>query len=95
VPLQKYMSTKKQLGTITILVKDRQQHSVDVNRILTENSRLILARLGVNVARTCVTGCTAMVTVAIEGTTKEINGLTEKLDSLYGIVAKANIVTEE
>lgn len=89
------MAAKKQLGTITILVKDRQQHAVDVNRILTENAQLVLARLGVNVARTCVTGCTAMITVAVEATVKEINDLTEKLDSLYGIVAKASIVTEE
>ena len=89
------MAVKKQLGTITILVKDRQQHAVDVNRLLTENGHLILARLGVNPTRTCITGCTAMITIAVEATVKEINDLTEKLDSLYGIVAKSSIVTEE
>lgn len=89
------MSAKKQLGTITILVKDREIHAVDVNRLLTENAHLILARLGVNVSRTCVSGCTAMITVAVEATVKEIHDLTEKIDSLYGIVAKSNIVTEE
>lgn len=89
------MATKKQLGTITILVGDRQVHAVDVNRLLTENGHLILARLGVNVSRTCVTGCTAMITVAVEATVKEIHDLTEQLDGLYGIVAKSSIVTEE
>ena len=85
---------KKHLATITVLIKDRRMHSKSVNEMLTENSRLIIARLGVNAQRSCVENCTGMITVAIEGTTKEINDLTKKLDGLYGIVAKANIMTE-
>ena len=88
------MPNKKHLATITILVKDRQTNSENVNKMLTENSYLIMARLGVNVQRSCVENCTGMITAAVEGTTKEINDLTEKLDGLYGIVAKANIMTE-
>jgi len=85
---------KKHLATITILIKDRQINSENVNKMLTENSHLIMARLGVNVQRSCVENCTGMIALAVEGTTKEINDLTEKLDGLYGIVAKANIMTE-
>ena len=88
------MPNKKHLATITILVKDRQTNSENVNKMLTENSHLIMARLGVNVQRSCVENCTGMITLAVEGTAKEINDLTEKLDELYGIVAKANIMTE-
>jgi metal-responsive CopG/Arc/MetJ family transcriptional regulator len=88
------MSNKKHLATITILVKDRQTNSENVNKMLTENSHLIMARLGVNVQRSCVENCTGMITAAVEGTTKEINDLTEKLDGLYGIVAKASVMTE-
>lgn len=89
------MSTKKQLGTITILIKDRQMHAKDVNQILTDAGHMIMARLGVNVQRSCVTNCTGMIAVAVEGTAKEIKDLTKKLDNLYGIVAKSNIMTEE
>lgn len=85
---------KKHLATITILVKDRQTNSENVNKMLTENSHLIMARLGVNVQRSCVENCTGMIALAVEGTTKEINDLTEKLDGLYGIVAKASVMTE-
>ena len=88
------MPNKKHLATITILVKDRQTNSENVNKMLTENSHLIMARLGVNVQRSCVENCTGMITLAVEGTAKEINDLTEKLDGLYGIVAKASIMTE-
>ena len=88
------MPNKKHLATITVLVKDRQMHAQDVNKLLTENGHLIMARLGVNVQRSCVANCTGMVTVAVEGTAKQINSLTRKLDKLYGIVAKVNIMTD-
>ena len=88
------MPSKKHLATITILIKDRQTNSKNVNKMLTENGQLVMARLGVNAQRSCVENCTGMIAVAIEGTAKEINDLTKKLDGLYGIVAKANIMTE-
>lgn len=88
------MEKKLQLGTITILVKDRQSHAADVNRILTERGHMIAARLGVNVQRTCIEHCTGLITVVVEATTDEINLLTAELDNLYGIVAKATIITE-
>lgn len=86
--------TKKHLATITILVKDRQMNSENVNELLTNNGNLIIARLGVNVQRSCVKNCTGLITVTIEGTTKEIDDLTKKLDELYGIVAKASVMTK-
>jgi len=63
------MSEKRHLGTITILIKDRQMHSVDVQKILTDHGHKIMARLGVK-------------------------GITDDLDKLYGIVAKASIMTD-
>lgn len=89
------MPAKKHLATITILVKDRQMHSKDVNRLLTEHGDIVLARLGVNVQRTCVEHCTGMITVAVEATAEEISGLTKKLDGLYGIVAKTSVMTDD
>ena len=85
---------KIHLGTITILVKDRQVHAKEMNQMLTDHGHIIMARLGVNVQKSCVEHCTGMISIAVEGTAKEINDLTEKLDKLYGIVAKANIMTD-
>jgi metal-responsive CopG/Arc/MetJ family transcriptional regulator len=85
---------KKHLATITILVKDRQMHAGDVQKILTENGHLILARLGVNVQRACIKHCTGFITIAVEGTANEIRDLTKKLDKLYGIAAKSCIMTD-
>ncbi|MFH1822353.1 MAG: hypothetical protein ABH830_01480 [Patescibacteria group bacterium] len=88
------MPDKKHLAIISILVKDRQKNVAAMNKLLTDNGHLIMARLGVNPQKSCVTNCTGLISVAVEGTAEEINGLTKKLDSLYGIVAKANILTE-
>lgn len=88
------MSEKKHLGSITILIKDRQTHAQEVQDILTKNGHLIMARMGVNVRRSCVENCTGLISVAVEGTADEINGLAKELDGLYGIAAKASIVTD-
>lgn len=87
------MDKKKHLGTVTILVKDRQSHVDDVQKILTKHGHLIMARLGVNVQRSCVENCTGLITVAVEGTAAEIRALAKELDELYGIVAKSIIVS--
>jgi len=85
---------KKHLATITILIKDRQTHAENVNQILTENGHLIIARLGVNTQRACIEHCTGLIVIALEATAAEILKLTEKLNKLYGVVAKNSIVTE-
>jgi len=88
------MENKKNLATITILVKDRQANSQELQKLLTDNGHLILSRLGVNVERSCVENCTGLITIAVEGTEEEINDLTNKLNSFSGIVVKNNIMTE-
>lgn len=85
---------KRHLGTITILVGDRQNNSKALHEVLSENGHLIMARMGVNVHRMCTEKCTAMMSLAVEGTVKEINDLTKKIDKLYGIVAKSNVMTK-
>lgn len=85
---------KKHLATISILVKDREKNSAELNQILTENGHLILARLGVNVQRHCIEHCAGLITVIVEATAEEIENMTSQLDGLYGIVAKKNILTD-
>lgn len=87
------MTKKEHLATITILVKDRQANVKGVNRLLTQNGHLIMARLGVNIEPQCFKHCTGMITISLRGTIGEIKNLVKKLDSFYGIVAKVNIMT--
>ena len=85
---------KNHVGTITILIKDRHAQAPDVNGILTDHGHIILARLGVNLQPRCIEHCTAMISVAVQGSAKQIKDLTTQLDEIYGIVAKSNILTD-
>lgn len=85
--------TKIHLATVSILLKDRTDQAPKINQILTEHGNLIISRLGVNVQRRCVEHCTAIITIVVEASSKEIRDLTEKLDGYYGVVAKSNILT--
>ena len=88
------MSEKQHLATITILVKDRQSNAGAVQDMLTANGHLVMARMGVNVQPACVENCTGLITVTVKGGIKEIRALEKKIDKLYGIVAKACVMTE-
>lgn len=85
---------KKHLATISILIKDRQNHAPEVNRILTENGHIILSRSGLNVQRHCIEHCTAVITIIVEANAYKIHDLAHQLNDIYGIVAKHNILTE-
>ena len=87
------MPSKKHLGTITILLKDRHNYAVETQKIFTEYGRIILGRMGINPARSCVKNCTGLITLSVEGTVKEISDLTKQLNKLYGVVAKKIIIT--
>lgn len=87
------MPSKKHLGTITILLKDRHNYAVETQKIFTDYGKMILARTGVNPSRTCIKDCTGLITLFVEGTAKEIGDLTRKLNKLYGVVAKKVIIT--
>jgi putative iron-only hydrogenase system regulator len=93
MPTKKSPKPKLHIGTITIVVKDRQTHAPDVNTILSKHGHVIMARLGVNVQPLCIEHCTGLITVAVKGTAPEIRAITRDLDKLYGIEAKAAIFT--
>lgn len=85
---------KKHLASITILVKDRQNASVDLQRILTDNGHMIMARLGVNPQRACIKHCTGLVVLVVEGGARDITSLSKEINGLYGVVAKSTIITK-
>lgn len=84
----------KHLGTITILIEDRQKNARAVNDLLTDRGHFIVARLGANVQPKCVENCTGLVILAVEGTEEEINGFNDEIKALDGTTVKTCIVTE-
>jgi len=75
------------LATISALIKDRHSKSDNVNKLLTKQSHLIKARLGLNLEPKCTSDCLAVISLVVEGTAADINGLVKKLNSLAGVKA--------
>lgn len=82
------------LAVISVLIEDRQTNAKEMNQLLTDSGHIIMSRLGVNVQPACLKSCTGLLALAIKGTRAEINDLTKKLNDLYGLVAKVNIMTK-
>ncbi|MBR4230529.1 MAG: hypothetical protein IKR83_07445 [Bacteroidales bacterium] len=79
---------EKRIGTITILIRDREV-SPSVNQILSEHSSIILCRQGLPFHDRPV----AVMSLIVEGTVNEINALTGQLGRLAGVECKA-VVTK-
>lgn len=79
---------EKRLANISILVHDRHNWSLEVNKVLTEYGNLILSRLGTNLQRQCIENCTALIVAVAEGAEEELNEMAEKLNKLDKIDAK-------
>ena len=75
---------EKRIGTITILIRDREM-SFSVNKLLSEHAEIILCRQGLPVHDRPV----AVISLIVEGTVNQINALTGPLGRLPGITSKA------
>lgn len=85
---------KQDLGTITILIGDRQADAIKVQEILTKFGHLVIARTGVNIEPKCLEHCTGLVAVFVKGDLKKMNQLTAELDNLATIQAKLVVVSK-
>lgn len=88
------MAEKLQLATISVLITNRQVNACKVQEILTASGHIVRARMGVNIQPKCMVNCTGIITIIVEGSKKEIDKLTSKLNKLYGIEAKSVIMAK-
>jgi putative iron-only hydrogenase system regulator len=79
---------EKRIGTITILIRDREV-SQSVNQLLSEHADIILCRQGLPLHNRPV----AVISLIVEGTVNSINALTGRLGRLPGVECKA-VVTK-
>jgi|WetSurMetagenome_2_1015567.scaffolds.fasta_scaffold00517_27 hypothetical protein len=83
---------KKYLATITILSDDRHNNALAIQEVMTEESRLIHARLGVNLVPACSAQCMGIITLIAEGTSADIKRLTAKFNKIKAVKAKSLII---
>ena len=78
------MAMEKRVGFVGILVEDRGSVP-EVNKVLTDYSRLILARLGLPRSQET----TAVITLVVEANTDEIGALAGRLGKIKGVAVKS------
>ncbi len=78
---------QKRLGFVGIIIDKREDCSAIVNKILSEQSDLILARTGIP----NVKGNTSVITLVIDSTTDELGVLTGKLGNIQGVTVKSGL----
>lgn len=83
---------KTHIATVSILVKERETNVEEVNEILSRHADRIVSRLGVNLDRFETVGGSGLIDVVVLGSSEEIKALTDELDGLYGIVARASLL---
>jgi metal-responsive CopG/Arc/MetJ family transcriptional regulator len=84
----------KKLATITILSDDRHVNATAIQKIMTANSRLIHARLGVNLVPACSAQCTGIIVVIVEGNSVDIKGLTAAFNKIKSVRAKSLTISQ-
>ena len=75
---------EKRIGTITILLRDREA-APSVNQIISDHAGIVLCRQGLPFRDKSV----AVISLIVEGTVNEINALTGQLGRLPNVECKA------
>lgn len=75
----------RRLGFVGIIVESRERSASEVNRVLSEHGRLIVARVGLPQRER---GC-SVITLVVDATTDELGRLTGQLGQLAGVSVKS------
>ena len=79
------MNQEKRIGVIAVVIDEPKAVQEKVNRLISENSDLIVGRMGIPYRERNV----AVLSLVVDGTENEINTLTGKLGSIPGVNARA------
>ncbi|HTX86902.1 MAG TPA: hypothetical protein VMC41_02460 [Candidatus Nanoarchaeia archaeon] len=84
----------KHLATITILSDDRHNNALAIQKVMTANSKLIHARLGMNIVPACSAKCNGIICLIVEGSLSDIKALTAKFNKIKDVSAKSLVITK-
>jgi len=77
----------KRIGTVTIIVTNRNSQAQKVNQILCDFGEMIIGRMGLPYAP----GNLHIIALIVHATTNEIGALTGKLGTLPGVSVKSSL----
>jgi len=78
----------KRYGFVGITIENRDDHALQVQKILSEYSEIILGRMGLPHLEN---DKIAVITLIVQSTTDELGGLTGKLGRITGVSVKSGL----
>jgi len=85
---------KEYLGTLNILVNEREINAPEVNNVITEHGRLVRARLGIHLQPKCVKGCSGLITLIVQGERIELEKFEKETAKYRFTVTKLCLISE-
>lgn len=82
---------KKRIGSVAVVVEQREKVSNQINKILSKNANCIIGRMGIPSAEHGL----SMISLIVEGTPDEIGAMTGQLGSLPGVNLKSALTSVE
>ena len=79
------MESKKRVGFVGIIIKNRKHSANEVNKILSEFGELIVSRTGIPYKERNV----SVMTLIVDATTDQIGALSGKLGGVEGVSVKS------
>ncbi|MFA6170934.1 MAG: hypothetical protein WCW77_01995 [Patescibacteria group bacterium] len=76
------------LGTLNILVSEREVNAPEINNVITKFGHLVRARLGIHLSPKCVKGCSGLITLVVQGEKKELEKFAKEAAKHKYAVAK-------
>ncbi len=78
---------ERRIGFVGIIVEKRETAGSEVNRVLSDNAELILARVGLP----CRERKVSVITLVVDATTDELGRLTGRLGQIAGVSVKSGL----
>ena len=75
----------KRIGTVSIILTNREEQVLNVNRIISDHARIMIGRIGVPYPEKGIN----IISLIINGDTDEVGSLTGKLGSINGVQVKS------
>lgn len=81
----------KKVGIIGIIINDRKKNASLVNKLLSEHSEIIIARMGVSQKDED----RGLISLFVDDNTDRIGSLTGKLGNIKGVTVKSLLISEK
>ena len=85
----------EKVAGLVILTNNREESSIEINRILSKNAKLIMSRMGVNVQKSCTSHCPGLIMLAVKADNDSINNLYNELKSLNNLKVELSSFSED